>query len=224
DLQVFGPAVRYRERKATYTFRVLNRGEVPAGNCSVSELIPAGFKFVGASDGGLHNPAAQTVSWLLGEMARQQSRDVQVELVAVQAGDHKHRVTALSERGLNKVEVQRELPTRVEELSSLLLETADADDPIEVGKDTTYEVLVTNAGSTNETDIRVICTIPDKMQLKSVQAPCRYHAEGNVVIFEPLPKLAPRADACYQFKVQAMAPGDVRFRAQVTANGQTDPI
>src|SRR5262249_44861851 len=73
ELQAFGPAVRYRERKATYTFRVMNRGDVPADNVTVSEVIPAGFKFVGAGDGGLYNPAQQTVTWFLGEMAPGQS-------------------------------------------------------------------------------------------------------------------------------------------------------
>jgi uncharacterized repeat protein (TIGR01451 family) len=224
ELQAYGPAVRYRERKATYTFRVRNGGDIPAGNVAVTEVIPAGFKFVGASDGGLYDPTQQTVTWFLGEMVPEQTRDVEAELVAVQAGDHMHRVTAYSERGLNKIEVRRELPTHVEELSALLLETADADDPIEVGKETTYEALVTNAGSTTETDIRVVCTIPDKMELKSVQASCRYHVEGNVVTFEPLPKLGPRGDVCYRFRVRARAPGDVRFKAQVTSARMAEPI
>jgi uncharacterized repeat protein (TIGR01451 family) len=224
EVQAYGPAVRYRDRKATYVFRVRNRGDIPAGNVTVAEVIPAGFKFISASDGGLYDPGQQTVTWFLGEMAPEQTHDVQAELVAVSAGDHVHRVTAYSERGLNKIEVRRELPTHVEELSALLLETADADDPIEVGKETTYEALVTNAGSTTETEIRMVCTIPDKMELKNVQAPCRYHIEGNVVIFEPLPKLMPKGDVCYQFRVRAKTPGDVRFKAQVTTAAMTEPI
>jgi uncharacterized repeat protein (TIGR01451 family) len=224
DLQVHGPALRYRDRKATYTMRVLSRGEVPAGNVTVRQALPPGFKFLSASDGGLHNTGNNSVSWFLGEMSPGQSRDVQVEVIATQAGEQKHRVVASSERGLNKVEVERELVTRVEELSALVLETAEADDPVEVGRETTYEVLVTNAGSKTETDIKVICTIPDKMELKGVQAPVRYHIEGNVVMFEPLPKLAPRADACYQLKVRAAAPGDVRFKAQVSSGSLVEPV
>ena len=224
DVQLSGPAVRYRDRKANYAVRVVNKGEVPAGNVTLRQVLPTGFKFISASDGGLYNSATQSVSWFLGEMAPQQKRDVEVELIATHAGDQKHRVMASTERGLNKVEVERELVTRVEELSALLLETADADDPIEVGKDTTYEVLVTNAGSKVETDIKVICTVPDKMELKAVQAPCRYHIEGRVIIFEPLPKLAPKSDACYQFRVRAVTAGDVRFKAQVTSSTSTDPM
>lgn len=224
ELQVAGPAVRYRDRKATYTFRVLARGDVPAGNVTVVETVPAGFKYVSAGDGGLYDPARQTVTWFLGEMTPGQVRDVQVEVVAVQGGEQRHKVLAYSERGLNKVEVRREILTRVEELASLQLETAAADDPIELGKETTYEALVTNTGATTETQVRVVCTLPDKMELTGVTAPVRYHVEGNVVVFDPLSRLAPRGDACYQFKVRAKEAGDVRFRAQVTTASLIEPI
>ena len=44
------------------------------------------------------------------------------------------------------------------------------------------------------------------------------------MVFEPLPKLAPRADAIYRVNVRGLAPGDVRFRARIKADGLTDPV
>ena len=41
---------------------------------------------------------------------------------------------------------------------------------------------------------------------------------------EPLPKLAPRADALYRVNVRGVAPGDLRFRARITADGLVDPV
>src|SRR5205807_6067273 len=133
-------------RKATYTLRVTNRGDIPASNTTVSEAIPAGFKFVSASDGGRHLTPAQMLTWFLGELAPGQVREVNFELLAVKAGEQRHRVTACSERGF-KVEVVQELATRVEDFSSLTMEIANTDDALEVGKFTTYEVIVNNAGS-----------------------------------------------------------------------------
>ena len=133
-----------------------NRGQVAASNVTVSEAIPAGFKFVAAADGGHHVAAKQTVAWFLGELAPGQTRQVHFELQATRAGLHRHVATACSERGC-KVEVSRELLTRVEDFSALALEIAHADDAIEVGKDTTYEVLVSNSGSRMETNVKLIC-------------------------------------------------------------------
>ena len=48
--------------------------------------------------------------------------------------------------------------------------------------------------------------------------------EGKEIIFEPLPKLAPRADAIYRVNVRGIAPGDLRFRARIKADGLTVPV
>jgi uncharacterized repeat protein (TIGR01451 family) len=102
---------------------------VETGNVTVSEVIPAGFKFISAP-GGQHTADVNTVNWFLGELAPGEARQVQLELKAVKAGEHRHKVTASSERGY-KVEVSRELATRVEDFSALTLDVAHADEAIE---------------------------------------------------------------------------------------------
>ena len=222
-VELTGPALRYVERKATFTLAVANRGQVSASNVSVAEAIPAGFKFVSAADGGRYAESAGKISWFLGELAPGQARQVRFELQAIKAGLHRHRVTAASERGC-KVEVSRELATRVEDFSALALEVAHADDAIEVGKDTVYEVLVSNSGSRMETDVKLLCALPPGMEFRSAQGPTRYHREGTVLVFEPLPKLAPRGDVVYKVKVRAITPGDVRFKVQVTSANLIEPV
>ncbi len=223
EVELKGPGVRYVERKATYTMRITNRGEIPACNTTASEAIPAGFNFVSATDGGRLAPSNRAATWFLGDMAPGQVREVRFDLLAVKAGEYRHRVTACSERGF-KVEVAQELVTRVEDFSALSLEIAHTDDAIEIGKNTTYEVLVTNAGSKMETDIKLMCILPDKMELKSAQGPARYHQEGNVILFEPVPRLAPRGDIVFQLKMKAVTAGDVRFRAQVASTNLIEPV
>src|SRR5262249_10380153 len=126
-------------------------------------------------------------------------------------------------RGLrNKTEVV----TRVEGLSALLMELVDLDDPVEIGVDTAYEIRVTNTGSKTETNLQLICVVPDKMEFRgarsSANAPST--AQGKEGVFEPLPKLAPRADVLFRVNVRGIAPGDLRFRARITADGLTDPV
>jgi uncharacterized repeat protein (TIGR01451 family) len=223
EIELTGPALRYVDRKAAYTLRVANRGEVHASNLSVKEVIPAGFKFVSANDGGHLGQGSPAISWFLGELAPGQVRQVQFELQAVKAGEHRHRATVSSERGA-RIEFSRELVTRVEDFSALSLEIAHADDAIEVGKETTYEVLVSNAGSRMETNIKLMCNVPDKMEFMSAPGSMRYHREGNAIIFEPVARLAPRSDVVYQIKVKALTPGDVRFKTQVTSTNLVEPV
>jgi uncharacterized repeat protein (TIGR01451 family) len=223
DILAKGPKLRYLDRHAVYTFSVSNPGSAPASNVTVSDVIPDGFKFVSASDGGRHDFATRTVSWFIGDLTPGQSREVSMEAVAIATGMQKHVATVVATRGLkNDTEVQ----TRVEGLSALLMELVDLDDPVEVGADTAYEIRVTNTGTKTETNLQLICTIPDKMEFRGAKgaADCRFRVQDKEVVFEALPKLAPRADAIYRVNVRGVAPGDLRFRARITADGLTEPV
>jgi uncharacterized repeat protein (TIGR01451 family) len=221
DLQMVGPALRYLERKALYTLRVTNPGDAPATNVTVSDVVPVGFKVLAASDGGRHDFSTRTVSWFLGEIGAGQTREVKLEVQAINPGEHKHKATAVAARGLRS---ESELMTRVEGLSALLLEMVDTEDPIEVNGDTAYEIRVTNTGSKTETDIKIVATVPDKMQFKNAQGPVRYREEGKTIVFEPIDKLAPRADAIFRINVKAMEPGTVRFKIQMTSTNLVEPV
>jgi uncharacterized repeat protein (TIGR01451 family) len=221
DVEIAGPKLRYLDRKALYTIKVTNPGDAAATNVTVNDIIPPGFKFVQASDGGRHDFSTRTVSWYLGEVLPGQTKDMKLEVVAINPGEHRHHVTASAGRGLK---VDTEAMTRVEGMSAILLEVVDTEDPIEVGGDTAYEIRITNTGSKSETDIKLVCTIPDKMLFKSAQGPCHFHEQGREIVFEPLPKLAPRADAIFRINVKAVSPGDVRFKAQITSTNLIEPV
>ncbi len=117
-----------------------------------------------------------------------------------------------------------ELTTHIEGLSALMLEMVDTDDPIEVNSETAYEVRITNTGSKVETDIKLVANIPDKMEFKSATGPARFHEEGKTIIFEPLEKLAPKADAIFRINVKALEQGTVRFKIQMTSTNLTEPV
>jgi hypothetical protein len=62
------------------------------------------------------------------------------------------------------------------------------------------------------------------MELKSVQGPVRYHVEGKRVLFEPIERLVPRADALFRVTVKGLEAGTVRFQIQVTSTSLVEPV
>jgi hypothetical protein len=63
------------------------------------------------------------------------------------------------------------------------------------------------------------------MEFKNAQGPVRYHEEaGKTIVFDPIEKLAPRADAIFRINVKALEPGTVRFKIQVTSTNLVDPV
>ncbi len=223
DLKATGPKLRYLDRHAIYVLHITNPGSAPASNVTISDQIPLGFKFLSASDGGRHDFATRTVSWFLGDLTPGMSREVTMEVVAVNTGIHKHIASAVAARGLR---TETEVITRVEGLPALLMELVDLDDPVEIGADTAYEIRVTNTGSKTETNLQLICVIPDKMEFRGAKgaADCHFRLTGKELVFEALPKLAPRADAIYRVNVRGLAAGDMRFRARITADGLVEPV
>jgi hypothetical protein len=189
----------------------------------VQNVIPAGFKFHQASQGGKYQEAARTVSWTLGDLLPGQVREITFDVVPTAAGEHRLTALAKSARGLK---TEAEARTRVEGVSSLLIELADADDPIEVGAETSYELRVSNTGTKTESNVEVVCSLPDQLEFRVAKcsATLKYRLEGRELIFEPLPRLAPKADVIYRIQVKGIAPGDVRFRTRVRADDLREPI
>src|SRR5262249_15592293 len=105
------------------------------------------------------------------------------------------------------------------------LEVVDLDDPIEVGAETTYEIRVMNQGSSPCTGLRIDAVLPQgAMELVGAEGPTSHHDQGQQVSFEPLPKLAARADALYRVKVRGLRPGDWRFTARMICDQLERPV
>jgi uncharacterized repeat protein (TIGR01451 family) len=223
EVTMSGPALRYLDRHATLTFKVTNPGSAVANHVTLTEQVPAGFKVLAATGEGRHDFVSRSVVWFLGDVAPGQNKEVTLELVAINPGEFKHVATVVAARGLH---AETELHTRVEGLPALMMELVDTEDPVEVGKETSYEIRVTNTGTKTETNLQLTCTIPEKMEFRGAKGAggCPFKLEGRELIFAPVPKLVPRADAVYRVNVRCEAPGDLRFQARVRADGLTQPV
>jgi uncharacterized repeat protein (TIGR01451 family) len=223
QLSMAAPGLRYLERHAVVTFKVTNPGTAPVNHVTLVDQIPQGFKFVGATGDGRHDFASRTVFWTLGDLPPGQTQEVSLELVAINPGEYKNKAVVTAARGLKD---EAEAPTRVEGVSALLMEVVDLDDPLEVGAETSYEIRVTNTGTKTETNVHMDCTVPGKMEFLGAKGPgdLTSKVEGKHVVFAPLPKLAPRADAIYRIRVKGLSPGDVIFQARMKADGLSQEV
>ena len=102
------------------------------------------------------------------------------------------------------------------------LEVVDLDDPVEVGGELTYEVRVLNQGRAGCTNIQITATAPEGLRREG-SGPTGYRVNGPQLIFDPLAKLATKADAVYRIRCGA-EPGDYRFRVQMTCDQLRQPV
>ncbi|QDV19708.1 Large cysteine-rich periplasmic protein OmcB precursor [Gimesia panareensis] len=221
QVAIDGPGLRYKGRSAQYTITTLNDGAAATNNVRVLHKVPEGFEFVKADHGGQFNPEDGTISWFLGRMEPGQSANVNVELKTKTIGNYVHHVRALSE---HNVKSDAQIQTRIEGTSQLVLEIADLDDPVEIGTETGYKVVVKNDGSKAAQNVSVSCELPPGVELISATGPTQHIAENGVVVFKSLADLAPGDSVEFQVIVRGTVEGNQRFRARLASDSIRDPL
>jgi uncharacterized repeat protein (TIGR01451 family) len=219
-LKMDGPKQQYANLPAKYQITVSNPGTAPATNVLLSNPLPAGTKLVSAGQGGRFH--ANQLAWLLGTIKPGGSRTVDIVLRAEKAGEICNRAGAIADDNL---QAEAEVCTLFRGASALLLEMTDTRDPVAVGGETSYKIQVVNQGSVPTTGIRIKAVVPPELTVlratgasdppEKLPEPTK---EGTELLFAPLPALAPGAEATYEVFVRARRAGDVRFRAELTAD------
>lgn len=217
-ITVDGPAKQYQNLPARYFITVKNEGIGAAGNLLVTFELDKQAQFIKASDEGKHLEGQ--VAWLLGTLEVGESKTVAVEIKAKVAGELCHKVKARADGGIT---AETEKCTVFTGVSALLLEMFDRDDPIDVGADTSFPILVRNTGSAPVTNLRVKAIISDKLTLTRAKAPVDHRLgekreASTELLFDPLPTLAPGAELNIEVFVKGTKVGDARFMVEIMAD------
>lgn len=207
-----GPARRYVNLPATYDFTVVNEGTATLTDVAITDRVPEGATFMNASDAG--SLVEDHIRWAIGTLEPGASRTVHVSFRAKGAGKVCNRVTATSSYGLS---AQAEICTEFIGYSALLLEVVDTDDPIEIGEDTSYLIIVKNQGSVPAANVRVTAQVPEQEQVLNVAGPATHMQAGQAISFAPL-TLPGSGEVRFTITVRALRAGDVRFRVELNAD------
>jgi uncharacterized repeat protein (TIGR01451 family) len=213
-----GPAMRYLGRNAEYTVEVRNVGDGPARETVVTDTVPAGLTLVSVSEGG--RAGGNQVVWNLGTLEPGASRTLALVCRGDRIGTYKNVVSATA----TCTSATAEATTAIEGIPAILIEVVDLEDPIEVGKNETYRIEVTNQGTAVGTNIRVSCVLPAEQEYVTSTGPTQATVEGKKVTFAPLATLAPKATAVFNVTVKATGVGDVRFAVEMISDQMTSPV
>ncbi len=220
-IDVEGPARRYLERPATYTVKVDNPGTAPAQDVQLVTQLPRGMKFIKANNLGEYDPATHSIYWSLAELPAGQSGTVELTAMPTEPGEHLIEVRSRAREGL---EDQTSRQVSVEGLPAIMFEVADLQDPIEVGGNTAYEVRVVNQGTKAATNVAVRVVTPPGMRVVSATGETRHRIDAQGVVFEPLGRLAPKADTLFRIQLQGVQAGDQRVLVEVDTDDLTQPV
>jgi uncharacterized repeat protein (TIGR01451 family) len=216
-----GPTRRYLERQATYTVSVSNPGTAPAKDVELTTQLPRGMKFVRANNAGQYDPQTRTVTWSLEELPPSETGNVTLVAMPVEAGEQTVKISGKAQQGLAD---QRQQTIVVEGLAAVAFDVHGADEAIEVGGETTYQIHVVNQGSAAAANLRLTALFPPELKVINVDGPGHPAMDEHRVELEPLAQLAPKAEATFRIRAQAVAAGDLRVKVQLQTDDMRQPV
>ncbi len=214
-----GPEQQYIGRPIEYELKITNKSNVSAKNTIVEETVPDGVTSVKATAGA--KLAGSKLIWEFGTLEANASKDVKISYLPTKAGIL---VNSANATAYCATAVSASLKTTVTGISALLLEVVDVEDPVQIGSYATYVIRVENQGSATATNILITAMLEDNVRYISSAGATASSKEGQTVRFFPLGSLAPQAKAAWRVVVEAVRPGDVRFKVIMNADQLTRPV
>lgn len=208
-----GPENITSNEELNYQIALTNTGDYPAMNVIVENQIPRGATSIKVSRGGV--VVEDKVLWKISKLNPGAMAKMAISYIPERSGIIVNNVKASAVCTDTAVS---SFQTLVKELVGILLEMGDSNDPVKIGSDTTYKIVVTNQGSATDTAISIVATLEPQMQYVSSSGPTQGIINNQTITFVPLASLEPGASAVWQVKVKAIGEGDVRFTVRMTGD------
>ena len=210
-----GPQESLVNRELNFRINAANSGTGPVQAVRVSHMLPEGFGFLSASDGGIYNASTRKVEWRLGTLLADQARAVTARVRADKVGDWLNRAAVCAESGSP---TWSELNVHIEGEPGLAVSVFDKDDPVAIGAETHYVIRIVNQGHGPADNLLVVASVPDGMKPLGGDGPTTARIQGQQVTFDGLEQLAVGKDVVYRLRVRAQKAGDWKFKVSVSAD------
>jgi uncharacterized repeat protein (TIGR01451 family) len=208
-----GPDKRYVNLPAIYQITVENAGTIPLKGVSITDQVPLKASFVRASDNG--EAKDNVVTWTLGDLEPGVSKTVELELKAVSEGAIVNQAIARADHG---VEQQAAVKTTFAGVAALTLDVQHDNDPLEVGGAITYDIKVSNPGSSAARNVLVTVQAPDQLEITRAAGDSDPERVGSDIHFAGI-SIPAGGTARYRVYAKAIKPGvHVRMRVRLEAD------
>jgi hypothetical protein len=112
----------------------------------------------------------------------------------------------------------------VQQPPTINVAVADTADPIKIQGETTYQILVSNAGAQSAFDVVVTATYGDELKLAGMSAPVDGGVLANSVRFAPIRELrAGESPLSFELRFTGVRAGTARFQVDVSSRGLAAP-
>ena len=220
---VTGPADAFVTADFSYTVTVNNTGPSPASDLVVSDTLPAGAAFVGASDGGTHD--AGVVTWSLASLDSGAATNFTITVTAPAGGILTNTVASTSDTS-DLVPSNNDGSAPTAQVLTTVTPVADiattvtGPESVSAATDFSYTLTVTNQGPSPAGNVMVSNTLDASVVLVSTSGSGSNYA--GVVVWS-IPRLATGEATNFTVTVTAPADGSL-LNTVASASATTDLV
>jgi uncharacterized repeat protein (TIGR01451 family) len=213
-VQKSGPKEQIMMRNADYEILVVNTGDTPLRNVTVSDVAPTETTIVAAPGAVISGNRA---TWTIATLAPGAKVTQTIKLTSKVAGTHCNTITASS----GGVSDSAKACTLWKGIAAILLEVVDDPDPIQIGESTTYKIKVTNQGFADIHNAKIETRFSEQISpVSSAQGNTR----GQTVTFPVVAILGAKQSVTYSVTVKGTAVGDSRNKITLSADELKTPV
>ncbi|HEX4792698.1 MAG TPA: hypothetical protein VH370_02840 [Humisphaera sp.] len=220
---ITGPKEQLADQPVTYRIDVKNVGEAAAAHTRLRVgATPGEVEFVNAQGGEGAQLASerQGGGQDLGTIEPGQARTVTINFRTRAGGSNAFDATAQADCA---PPVTTSLNTELKTITASALIVTHDPDPVPVGRNVVYHVLVQNKGNETDHDVQVMATLPDGEQFVRGTGKTDVRANGQNLTFGVIPSLEPKQTITWDIEAKAIRAGQVDFKATMTTRSTPNP-
>ena len=157
-------------------------------------------------------------TWTVGSLKPGETKSFDVVLTSPTAGRTCNVATINTAQGLRE---SSEACTLWRGISAVLLEVVDDPDPLQIGEQTVYTIIITNQGNADLTNINTVAQFQKEVSPVSSQGGT---VDGKTVRFPTVPKLGAKQKVTYTITGKAAEIGDHRLVVTLTEDQLLSPV
>ena len=207
-----GTKEQFIGKNAEYEIAVSNTGDIALNGVVVTDVVPPENQVVSAGGG---TASGNTITWNVGQLPAGGQKKFTVTTTSRTAGNFCNTARVTSTEGLSG---QSQACTLWRGYPALLIEVVDDPDPLQVGQTTTYTIRVTNQGTADDTNIKIVGRFPAELDPASAAGTTPGTVSGKTVTFGAFPRLAPKQSISWTVNARAASTGDGRVKVELTSD------